>query len=184
MKIISIFAPDTYLFSIQYDEQEEDEYTRLLYTEWNELDKVLGFMQENSELLKTDYTWDKIKSPFLAASQVLKEADDLRELFHELNKNTKNGKHPNYDDHFQFLNGPYKNVYELVPVKSYGNEKPSLLRIYAIKLDTNKYLITGGGIKLCRKIQDSPGIKNDVLKNINKVRNFLIKNGITSEDFE
>lgn len=182
MEIISIFAPDNYLFAVQYESQEEDEYTRLLYTEWQDLEKILAFMQENSMILENNSTWEKIKLPFLATQQVLKEANDLIEIFQKLNENTKHNIQPNFDDHFKFLDGPYKNMVELIPMKSYGNGRPSLLRIYAIKLDTNTYVITGGGIKLCDTIQNSPGIKEHVLQNINLVRNFLRTNGITSSE--
>ena len=63
-------------------------------------------------------------------------------------------------------------------MKSYGTYRPSLLRMYAIKMKENVYLITGGGIKLADKIQNSPDLKDHVLQNIDKVRTFLKENGI------
>ena len=49
----------------------------------------------------------------------------------------------------------------------------------------NTYLITGGGIKLADTIQNSPDLKEHVLQNIDKVREFLQANGIMdSEDME
>ncbi len=63
-------------------------------------------------------------------------------------------------------------------MKSYGKEKPSLLRIYAIKLEKNVYLITGGGIKLADTIQNSPGLKDHVLQNIDRVITWLKQQGI------
>ena len=62
---------------------------------------------------------------------------------------------------------------EYIPMKSYGLGIPSLLRIYAIKIAANVYVITGGGIKLARTIQDSPGLKDSVIQGIDKVRSFL-----------
>ena len=67
-------------------------------------------------------------------------------------------------------------------MKSYGTDRPSLLRIYAIKMGANTYLITGGGIKLADTIQDSPDLKDHVLKNIDRVREFLKANGIMDSD--
>ena len=61
-------------------------------------------------------------------------------------------------------------------MKSYGTGRPSFLRMYAIKLKNNLYVITGGGIKLADTIQDSPD-----LQNIDKVRAWLIQNGIIDE---
>ena len=180
MEIISIFAP--YLYSIQYDSQEEDEYTRLLYTEWNDVETLLAFMQENKNVLEENSTWNSIKDPYLATKQVIQEAEELKQRFQELKENTQNSKQPDLDSHFKFLGGKYKYQYVLIPMKSYGYGSPSLLRIYAIKLGTNKYLITGGGIKLCNTIQESPGIKDHVLQNIDRVRSFLRENGIDEED--
>lgn len=70
-------------------------------------------------------------------------------------------------------------------MKSYGIENPSFLRMYAIKLKENTYLITGGGIKLADTIQNSPELKKHVLQNIDKVRTWLRENGIyDAEDID
>lgn len=70
-------------------------------------------------------------------------------------------------------------------MKSYGNKSPSLLRLYAIKMNNNTYLITGGGIKLADTILNSPDLKNHVLQNINYVKSRLKANGIIdSEDMD
>ena len=57
-------------------------------------------------------------------------------------------------------------------------EEPSFLRIYAIKIASNCYLIVDGGIKLTKKIQDAPELKDHVFKNIDKVIDYLQKTGI------
>lgn len=67
-------------------------------------------------------------------------------------------------------------------MKSYGDGRPSLLRMYAIKMDRNTYLITGGGIKLGATIQESPGLQDHVIQNIDKVRAWLKENGIMDAD--
>ena len=68
-------------------------------------------------------------------------------------------------------------------MKSYGVSSPSLLRLYAIKLDSNCYLIVYGGIKLGDTIQNSPILKDKVFNKIDKVLNYLKINGIEdSED--
>ena len=45
--------------------------------------------------------------------------------------------------------------------------------MYAIKLKNNLYVITGGGIKLVDTIQNSPDLKDHVIKNIDNVRALL-----------
>ena len=67
-------------------------------------------------------------------------------------------------------------------MKSYSGGRPPLLRIYAIKMNKNTYLITGGGIKLSDTIQNSPGLRDHVLQDIDRVRNWLKVNGILDSD--
>ena len=67
-------------------------------------------------------------------------------------------------------------------MKSYGNNRPFLLRIYTIKLQSNCYVITAGGIKLSKTIQDSPDLKDYVIQNMDRVRAWLISNGISDEE--
>jgi hypothetical protein len=80
------------------------------------------------------------------------------------------------------LEGDYKYEYFQPPMKSYGTERPSFLRLYAIKMKNNTYLITGGGIKIADTIQNSPDLKEHVLQNIERVRDFLKMNGIEDSD--
>lgn len=178
MEIIDIFAP--YLYSVQYDENDIDEYHRL-FQEWNDKTFVSDFLEANEKLLNGS-TWKDTPSPEAAALKISREAEELEEKFHELKNNANGNKKPDFDSHFDYLDGEYKFVYELCPMKSYGTETPSFLRIYAIKLDANCYLITGGGIKLNKKIQNSPGLKDHVIKNIDKVLMWMKQNGIMGSD--
>ena len=178
LEIIAIYPP--YIYSIQYDDVEENEFDRL-FQQWNDMGYVTQFFDTYQEFLKSPI-WQNISEPEDAARQVLHEAIDLEDLFDELNDNTVNGKEKDFDSHFHYLEGKYKYELERPPMKSYGTDRPSLLRIYAIKMGTNTYLITGGGIKLAEKIQDSPGLKDHVLNNIDRVREFLKANGIMDSD--
>lgn len=96
-----------------------------------------------------------------------------------LNENSRKGIIPDFDSHFKYLEGKYKYEIQWQPMKSYGTGTPSFLRMYAIKLEPpNTYIITGGGIKLADKIQNSPEIKEHILKDIDRIRDFLKSNGI------
>ncbi len=178
MEIIAIYPP--YIYSIQYDDVEESEYERL-FQQWNDMGYVMQFFDTYQEFLKSPI-WQNISEPEDAARQVLQEAADLEDLFDELFDNTVNGEPKDFDSHFHYLEGKYKYELERPRMKSYGTERPSLLRIYAIKMGVNTYLITGGGIKLADSIQNSPELKDHVLKNIDRVREFLKANGIIDSD--
>ena len=181
MDIFEIFPP--YIYSIKYDEQDENEFERL-FAEWNDVESIMFFLEKNRNYLKADI-WKKISEPESAARQILDEAEALEILFEELAEHAKEGDKPDFESHFHYLEGKYKYELEYPPMKSYGNSNPSLLRLYAIKMDKNTYLITGGGIKLADTIQNSPGLQAHVLQNINHVRSWLKANGIMdNEDME
>ena len=178
LEIESIYP--SYLYSIKYDRWDENEFDRLFLL-WNDVDAVAQFMEDNSNFLKNDFWRDKIE-PEDAARQVRNEAESLEIRFDELNENTSIGQKPDFDTHFQYLEGKYKYVLEWQPMKSYGTFRPSLLRIYAIKMEANTYLITGGGIKLADTIQNSPDLKDHILQDIDLVRDYLKRNGIMDSD--
>ena len=58
---------------------------------------------------------------------------------------------------------------------------PSWLRLYALKLDDNIYLITGGAIKLTRQMSERPHTLNEI-KKMEFVRNYLLDNGIIDSE--
>lgn len=174
MEIVSIYPP--FLYSIQYDGVNENEFDRL-FQQWNDLGYVVQFMVDHNDLLANPI-WLRIAEPEDAAKQVLKEAEGLENLLTDLCKNTADGETPDLDSHFKYLEGKYKFELEYQPMKSYGIGRPSLLRMYAIRMQSNTYLITGGGIKLADTIQNSPDLKEHVLQNIDRVKVWLRENGI------
>lgn len=175
MIIESIFPP--HLYSIRYDSEEINEFDRLL-DNWNDAVYVTEFLRANSDYLSTP-VWSQTPTPEDAARQVYNEARVIEEYFEELAQNSYQGIIPNFNSIFHYLDGKYKYELKIPPMKSYGHVRPSLIRIYAIKLGDNCYLITGGGIKLSDTIQNSPNLKDHVLQNIDKVRNYLLENGIS-----
>lgn len=178
MNIVSLFPP--YLYSIQYGDGE-DEYNRLMGL-WSDVVFLSDFFDANCSLMDPSI-WNEATEPEVAASIAFDEAYELEHYIEDLNWNTAHGQKPDFDSLFKPLDGEY--VYEWVhtPMKAYGPRKPSLLRLYAIKMGTNCYLITGGGIKIFRTMQESPELQQELIK-IDKVRSFLREQGIENqEDF-
>ncbi len=54
----------------------------------------------------------------------------------------------------------------------------TFLRLYAIMFESNCYLIVYGGIKLNDKIQNSPGLQENVFRKIDQVKQFLVDENI------
>lgn len=172
VKIEEIYGP--HLYSVTYGRSKFCELDRLL-CEWSDMEKVLDFFEENGSCLSSDF-WNGSLTPEAATNQVLQEAADLEDYLYELAKNADKGATPDFDSFFHCLDGEFYADIENIPVKAYGRQRPALLRLYAIKLDSNCYLITGGGIKLKRTIQDSPGMEK-ILPNIRKVKTWLKNEG-------
>ena len=172
-----------YLYAIRYDNEKENELDRL-FDEWNDTDFVTNFLQENKKELLREI-WKETPTPLLAAIKVVGEAQEMEERILEACENIENGRSPILDDLFQYLEGKYSNIYALTPTKAYGPVKPSMLRMYAIKIESNVYLITGGGIKLADTIQNSPGLKDCAIQQIDMVRDWLVEQEVENkEDLE
>ncbi len=167
-------------YSIKFDEADTDEYSRVLAL-WKDLDYLVDFFKANAKEVDQPY-WRKVglnpDTPIASADRVAREAVVLATHIRELAENSKDNKFPDLEDFFHPLGGKYSFVRELEPHKSYGTFNPSLLRLYAIKLDKNVYLIVFGGIKLGSTIQNSPGLKEQVFNRIDNVITFLKANGI------
>lgn len=178
MEFIRIFAP--FLYSVKYDDRTKDEYHRL-FDQWNDLDYLIDFFEQNEDFLKKPI-WCKVPVPEAATQQVVKEAAEMEDWLEQLADNCKKNRGDDYDSLFQFLNKKrYEKVIDRLPMKSYGYMRPSMIRMYAIKLKSNCYVITGGGIKLNDAIQDSPALDH-VLHEIDSVRKFMIENGIIDQN--
>ena len=112
MEIIKIFPP--YIYSIQYDGHDKNEYDRLLY-EWNDIEYVMNFLERNINYLQS-YIWDNVHTPELALNQILNEAEWIELKFEELYDNAKAGRKPDYDTHFHNFGGNYDYVMEYRPL--------------------------------------------------------------------
>lgn len=179
MEIVEICAP--YLYSIRYD-TEQIEFNKL-FQEWEDVEWLLSFFEIHSSEMAFEF-WGNFTDPEVASARTLEEAYDLEALIKQLLYNTRNNSDPNLDSFFKPLGGEYAYIWDYLPVKAYGTSSPSLLRLYAIKLSPNCYIVTGGGVKYCKKMENSPELKEE-LKKINQVRTFLIENAIIdSEDIK
>lgn len=182
VEIVEIYQD--WLYSIGFDEEDLNEYHRV-FREWHDLDYLVRFFSENKAYVNTEF-WQRAglsaDNPEQSAERVIDEADNLETYIYQLVENCSSGVKPDFDEYFHFLGGKYKCLWSLEPVKSYGTDTPSLLRLYAIKLDSNCYLIVYGGIKLAETIQNSPVLKDKVFNKIDSVLHFLRANGIADSD--
>ena len=103
LEIIAIYPQ--YIYSIQYDGQKENEFDRL-FDLWNDVEYITQFLEDNQEYLSSEI-WQHTPEPEDAVRQVLEEATKLEELFDYLYNNVLQGRKPDFDSHFSFLEGDY-----------------------------------------------------------------------------
>lgn len=184
MKITEIY-PDS-LFAIQFDENDQNEFEKA-FTLWQDLNYLVDYFSANSDLLESDF-WKSIPIPadYEALSKnVVEESFDLQDYIQEIAENTANGVQPDFDSFFQELGGKYKYLRQYIPQKAYGTNSPSMLRLYALRIAANCYLVVHGGIKLTKEIHDTPSLRDELFVKIDNVLQFLNANGILdSEDLK
>lgn len=185
MKIIRIFAP--YLYAIayprdydivwneeMYDYFDEDEIGEIdewerLFDLWRNALYLENFFKKNDEYFDTPY-WFAIKAKYDNLSKITKEK--AKAFFNKIKYNQKN-----LEEHFQPLND---DTYIFKGLTK-GKSKHSWLRIYAIKIDENRFIVTGGAIKLTHEMKDHDSTVEE-LKKLEKVKNFLIEKNVFDSD--
>ena len=183
MEIIPIFAPHLYAIS----------YPKTYDTVWNEEvssffeDEKIGNVDEferNFELWSNPmYLYDYfernqvyLRVKFWRAFSIEDAARITKQKAFEFQKLlTENNT--NIETLFQPLDNRTIHFTELIK----GKSKYDWLRLYAIKIDSNRFLITGGAIKLTYKMEDHESTR-DELKKLEKTKNYLVELGVIDGD--
>lgn len=164
MKIIDTFVPCLYAF--KYPKAQTDELERI-FDEWADPMYLFEFFEENQKniSISIEDAVQKVKNEAIFLRDKLlnlakAEPNKLNELFKNLINNEYNAK-------------------DLSQQKA----RNRWLRLYAIKIDENNYVITGGAIKLDNQhlMKHNLHTKKELIK-INKCRDFLKDNGVFDAD--
>lgn len=162
------------LWAVKDPIKEEDELTSL-FTKWNDLNYLFDFFIANIDDLKKYFNIKKISS---AITDTVDDARELEKLIIECS-----GEEP-LDTVFKPLgsNDDYKYALARGKARNWDNKRhPSWLRIYAIRIERNIYVITGGAIKLTPKMQNRNHTMLE-LKKLDDCKDFLKKNGVFDTD--
>lgn len=166
MKFVSISRER--IWSVIYDGDDIDALTKL-FRDWNDLDFLESFFIKNKGDLASYF---KITDLDTAIYDTLEDANELRCMILDISPDA------DVDILFRHLENP--RIGEMLLGREKVKGKPrfhdSWLRIYALRLEKNAYLITGGAIKLTRTMEEREHTLNE-LKKMEQVRNFLIEQG-------
>lgn len=161
MKIIDTFVPG--LFSFKYENEEKDEFFRHL-DQWNDIIFLADFFEKNQNDLKY-FNLDISNS----INKTIYENEELQDILINISDNR---------DFFldQFFENLHNEEYKTI-VLSKQKAKQYWLRLYALKIDTNIYVITGGAIKLTRSMQGRSHTERELQK-LEECKQFLRKNDV------
>ncbi len=160
MKIVPIFAP--YLTAIAFDD-DDDELVKFINF-LTDAEGLFEYFTENENVLEYEN---------ITIDEAIEFASDYGEQLYDLLESQKE----NLDTLF-------------TPLNKKGNNEPCLyrmkhrmewIRIYAIQVESQFYIITGGAIKQSKKMQEHPLTEKELNK-MQRVREFLISQGITDID--
>lgn len=170
MQFVRIIKGYDHLWAVKEPNKEYDELTAL-FEKWNDADFLLDFFMDNLEDL-TEYF--HIKKVSQAIQDTFDDADELEELILEFPYTE------DLDSLFKPLDITDTRSTELTRQKARNwnrDRHASWLRVYAIRLEPNVYVVTGGAIKLTHLMQDREHTKLELQK-LNKCKAYLKANGV------
>lgn len=165
MEIVSIFGEN--LTAIKYESNSSDELERV-FDLWNDTAYLEEFFNANlADLKYYNLTIDE------AIEYTIEEANLLSEkLFDALHDNPIN-----LEPLFKNLDNNEVSIISLAKQKAHRR----WLRLYAIRIDANVYLITGGAIKLTERMEDRSHTAEELSK-LERCKQFLHQNGVFDSD--
>jgi len=165
MKIVDIFAEEYpgHLHAFMYIKYDTNEYDRLMEL-WTDVDYLRTFAKKN-----------KVENINQFVKQRLRDAENIQDLIDELLQESQPLEH-----YFRPLHDQETGIKILSRQKGKTSSKDGL-RLYAIKIDTNCFVITGGAIKMSQTMDGHEGTREE-LKKINKAKDYLKENDVFDED--
>lgn len=164
MKIVCIFADQ--LFAFHHKNEADNELHKLL-TLWSDTAFLYQFLTQH----KADAP--KNVNILTLINQLIDDANDIDDTLNEISTNSDR----NLDEFFK----PLHNQEYRIVVLSKQKGRKSYLRLYAIRIDKNCFVITGGAIKFHHLNKDRPHTRKEMEK-MEKCRNYLKDNGVFDAD--
>ena len=185
MEIFEIFKDS--LWSVKYEGDKRDVFS-LRMLQWQDVEYLDSFFYSHRQFIDNNPFWKGYSFQEVLVS-ARKEAGKMLTSLSRLYWNSREKKHPDLNDRFVLLSREAINE-EQKKRKMYGisDNLPSLFRLYAIKVESDKpwippaFVITGGGIKLVKDMSQMKELQHEYNR-MQSVQNWLKRQGIeTKED--
>jgi hypothetical protein len=187
MEIIGIFVDEISkegLYSVQYDGEDLNEWERLLDLWRDDTEYVTNYCADNVSYLSTPFFEGKSIQQII--NKIRDEAERLEEYMYDFIEGSFTDEKA---AKLQSIFIPLKNSETTLPflqkTKFRYNDRRNfptpLLRIYALRVGKNTFIITGGAIKLTRLMEEHPDTQRELGK-VEAVRKYLLSMGIKDEE--
>lgn len=174
MKFVRIIPGYNHLWAVKSADEEVDELT-LLFRRWNNAEYLLDFFMENFEDLRGFFKIERLDQ---AVEDTLEDAGALEALVLDFPYTE------HLDELFKPLDTAESRRSELTREKARNWDRDrhaSWLRIYAIRLEPNVYVVTVGAIKLSRTMQEREHTSLELDK-LNRCKHYLKASGVFDQD--
>lgn len=174
MEFVRIISGYDHLWAVKDPYKDMDELTDWMRKIHNP-DYLMDFFMDNLPDLKNHFHIARISE---AIEDTIEDADDMQRLILDFPYTE------NLDEMFVPLGSSDMTVHELSREKArrWDRQKhASWVRIYAIRLEPNVFVITGGAIKLTKTMQERPHTLMELQK-LNACRDYLRANGVFDQD--
>ena len=182
MKIVGTFAiVNKCLLAVQFDGRESDEFD-LLFTKWQDIAFLKQFFEDNISDLKRGFFGDITVRE--AVFRTIKEAKQMHTRIKRIAKEGLNDSDKTLQDLvFTQLHKDDFSIQHLQS-KAYGQTYHSWLRLYAVRIEANLYVVSGGAIKLTKTMQE----RSHLIVELNKLKatvEYLREEGLfDGEDYD
>ena len=174
MKIIGTFeVVKNSLYAVQYKGQKMQEFERL-FAQWNNTVFLDSFFSQHIEDLQHDF-WQGMKVED-AIKKTIRDSIELERKIKYLAEQGRLNKFENLSELFKPLHNRPSKLEEFEKSKAKGLMHKSWLRVYAIRLKPNLYLVSGGAIKLTQDMNH----RKHLLLELEKLK--ITRNYLTGED--
>lgn len=163
MKIVNIFAHR--LFSFQYDENE-NEYRKLLRL-WDDIEYLYNFLKANENDWPLGYDIQSLATKIMDDAEFID--DTLLDIIESPDKKLEHFFKTLDNNEYQFK------------LLSLQKGRKSYLRLYAIRIDEDTFVITGGAIKFHHLMEDREHTRIELQK-LNKAKDYLKNKQIFDEE--
>jgi hypothetical protein len=170
MKIFTIFEKRLYAF--KFPNEDYDQFERL-FDCWQDPEFLENFFTQHERDLRSNFYRTLSISVEDAVLYTIDEAKRLEKRLLYLSSDPRQS----LSDVFKPLSDWDFGKYKSFKYKAYGSRRKSWLRIYAIRMAANIYIVTGGAIKLTQTMQDREHTATE-LRKMDRCIEFLREVGV------